>query len=303
MSDQPTNLVVINVVTAPYSGSTWLNQMLGAHSEAFSIGEIDHLGRGSGALCTLHGAACRIWSRFDLSAQENPYVQISRITGRRYLIVNNARRFLVAQDYSGIEKRFIFMVRDGRAVFASALRKRPQRSAWRVARSWKLSIRKKQKLIRRQDPERCITLFYEQIQAEREKRLKRLCDWIGINFEPAMLEYWRPQQHFIGGNPGAMSIVARTQKIRLMHYQPKGGEKTQIDVQHETPTVGEANFSADFDYYRHVDPSKFHDQRWNSELSDQQLRIFAFVAGRTNRRLGYPRSLERNTPPLGLVES
>jgi hypothetical protein len=34
-------ITVVNIVAVSYSGSTWLNLMLGAHDDALSVGEID----------------------------------------------------------------------------------------------------------------------------------------------------------------------------------------------------------------------------------------------------------------------
>jgi len=59
---------------------------------------------------------------------------------------------------------------------------------------------------------------------------------------------------------------------------------------------GDANLpNWNIDYYKDKDPGNFSDERWKSELSDSQLRLFALWAGRLNRRFGYPRSLDRES--------
>ena len=69
--DSP-KITVVNIVAVSYSGSTWVNLMLGAHPDAFSIGEIDWIDKNKMALCSLHGESCPVWSQFDVSSKENP---------------------------------------------------------------------------------------------------------------------------------------------------------------------------------------------------------------------------------------
>ena len=88
-ADQP-DLTVVNVVAVSYSGSTWLNLMLGSHSQMFSVGEMDALLKWGRCWCTFHGDHCPHWSRFQLDSPTNPFVRLHQITGKRIFIVNNA---------------------------------------------------------------------------------------------------------------------------------------------------------------------------------------------------------------------
>ncbi|MCZ6834762.1 MAG: hypothetical protein O7G85_03215 [Planctomycetota bacterium] len=87
-------VVVVNIVAMSYAGSTWANMLLGANSEAFSIGEMDRIQKYEQATCTIHGPECPVWSRFDRASDENIFLQISRISGKRFLVVNNTRKYL-----------------------------------------------------------------------------------------------------------------------------------------------------------------------------------------------------------------
>jgi len=62
-------LTIVHIISVSYSGSTWLNLLLGAHSRAFSIGEMTVLRRTGRAICKLHGDGCPFWSRFDPHAE------------------------------------------------------------------------------------------------------------------------------------------------------------------------------------------------------------------------------------------
>ena len=106
-------VVVINIVSVSYSGSTWANLVLGSQSQALSIGEIDRINTTGRALCSLHGPRCALWSRFDPHNGENIYLQIARLTGKWYLVVNNTRDCLDDQRHPSIRSKFILLVRDG----------------------------------------------------------------------------------------------------------------------------------------------------------------------------------------------
>ena len=66
--------------------------------------------------------------------------------------------------------------------------------------------------------------------------------------------------------------------------------------------ASEQKLQWDVEYYAKGNPGNFTDERWKSELNDRQLRIFRLVAGWTNRKLGYPPALDRQTD-LPLAES
>jgi hypothetical protein len=269
------SITVVNVVAVSYSGSTWVNLLLGSHPEAFSIGEMDKIQKFGEASCRLHGTDCPIWKQFDLKSSENPYLQIARITGKRVLIVNNTLHYLEAQDHPRIKRRFIWLIRDGRAVVASTLRKYPEKSTWAASRGWARAIVKKQQLIESRPAEETLTVSYEKAAADAETYAKQFCEHIGIAYDAQMLEYWKSDQHFIGGNPGTMTDLAERKETAPVERRKL--DDSQIGAEH----------------YRGNDPTHFVDERWKQELSNWQLRVFGLAAGRRNRSYGYPPSLDR----------
>lgn len=289
MSDQD-KIIVVNIVAVSYSGSTWINLMLGAHPEAFSIGEIDWIAKNDAALCALHGESCPVWSRFDVKSQENPYVQISRITGKKLLVVNNTRRFREAQEDERIESKYLWVVRDGRAVVASAMRKQPAKSIFWGTKFWKKQFLRSQKLIMRQRPGDAMILSYEKCVEDPEKHMREVCVFLGIEYHPQMLDYYDTERHFIGGNPGIMSVVAKQRDSDQLHVLSPQTGRVNVDV---TQDKIETRGVVDLSHYKKTDPKHFVDERWKSELSTFQLRIFGLLAGRLNRKYGYPRSTQR----------
>lgn len=158
----PERITVVNIISTSYSGSTWLNSLLGAHPQMFSVGAVDRLRDGQRPVCSLHGPDCPFWSRLDVAASENIYLRIAQLCGKSFLVVSNPRYMLPAQDDPRIESRFILLIRDGRAVVASDRRKHPHKSTWAAARSWSRGIRKKQRLVQRRDSATVFTARYEE---------------------------------------------------------------------------------------------------------------------------------------------
>lgn len=278
------DLTVVNVVAVSYSGSTWLNLVLGSHSQAFSVGEMDQIRKYQRVRCTVHGDDCATWKDFDMHSPVNPFVQLHELTGKKVFVVNNVRRFLPDQKHPRIRSRFIWVIRDGRAVMASALRKYPHLSNWRAARDWARSLRKKKQLLRRQPPESRLTVHYERLQQDQPKYVARMCEHCGLDYEPSMIEFWNRMHCFIGGNWGPLYQLAQAQGITLPRK-----EGSMIKVKPKD----------DRSLYKTQDPGAFRDERWKTDLTDRQLKIFALAAGRLNVSLGYPRSTDRR----GLLET
>ncbi len=268
------SITVVNIVAVSYSGSTWLNLMLGAHVDALSVGEIDQAYKAGRAVCRIHGPQCPIWSRFDAQANENPFIQVARISGKRFLIVNNTRRLLQDQDHPDIESKYIWMIRDGRAVVASAMRKYPGRGIVRATRDWARSMRKKRRLIGRQIPDRVMRVHWNDLNADTDSHLRKICEFLRMGFDPCMIAYWNTDTHFVGGNRGPMTILAQQRGIELHPPGPPSPSRRHV------PQV-------DLDFYRRADANHFIDERWREELTDAQLRLFGLFGGKLNGKLGY----------------
>ena len=287
-------IVVVNIVAVSYSGSTWANMLFGANSQAFSVGELDAMKRAGKAVCAIHRSECPVWSRFEVASVENPFVQISRITGKRFLIVNNSTQFLQCQRDPRIDSRFVWIVRDGRAVVASTLRRYTHRSTDKACRDWVRAIRKKRRIIDSQPRGKTIRILYEMFLADVPAHLERLTEFLGMEYEPAMLDYLNQDLHFIGGNTGAMTLYADSQGLSKLYSQRKTGDVYVVDLSGST-TRNPRGGVIDLKHYRNNNPKQFSDERWKSQLTNRQLRVFALMAGRLNRGFGYPPSLDRQS--------
>ena len=279
--DKGHELCIVHIISTAYSGSTWVNLVLGSHPQTFSVGELKQSLRPGGGECSLHGANCPVFSQFDPHSGESPFMQLQRLSRKRILVVNNSRKFLAAQFEPGINSRFIHLMRDGRPVTASFLRKGRYPNIWRAARRWVHEIRRNRRLLRRLAPAPVCSLHYEALVANPGDQLKRLCHFIGIEPNEQMLRYWEQEHHFLGGNRGTLLAMMR-----------KSDPAVELPPPPSTSATGrDENLS----WYAQTDSARFFDERWKSERSAGQLRLFQIIAGRTNRALGYTKLAAQST--------
>lgn len=98
-----------------------------------------------------------------------------------------------------IDTRFIHMLRDGRAVCASSMR-RLGLTMTEAATRW-LGEHKKREIAFRSVPQnQMYTLRYEEFCTDPTKELQSLCQWLGHDFDAQMLNF-REDRHNVGGNP------------------------------------------------------------------------------------------------------
>lgn len=270
-------ITVVYIVSCPFSGSTWLNLMLASHTRAFGVGELDKFDRDYGkVLCVAHGAACPFWTRFDPASPEDRYVQTARLAGKD-VIVNNNKAVETIGNHTDprVRGKYIFLIRDGRAVTASFLRKKPGHSFRKACRWWKKIFHSKYEAFTRFAPEDRLEVHYEALMENTEAQVRRICEFLGIDFQPQMLEYWKFEHHLIAGNLGTQLAMVR---------------KANKDLPPETIELSKTRtYKWDVSYYENADAANFKDERWKREFNRWKRWVFQFYAGRLNRRLGYNR--------------
>ncbi len=107
--------------------------------------------------------------------------------------------------------RILYLIRDGRAVSYSRMQ-RQRLPMEQCARIWRAE-QTKQWLARLSIPKSLITyVCYEDLCRCPEQELMRICNVIGVDYQPAMLEF-RNDVHNLGGN--AMRFRANERDIRL----------------------------------------------------------------------------------------
>lgn len=278
MSATPEPARVVHLLAPAFSGATWFSLMLGAHSEVFGTGELYKIFDWERPSCTVHGEGCPFWSGFEECARSDLLSRIAARSGRSTILVTNSRKQLdgVSVLPPDVQVRYLWLVRDGRAVTASMLRKQAVSGMSAAVNDWARAIRKHQRFLRTIASEDHLTLRYEDAVEDPTAMLGRVCAFLGLEFEPAMLWFWEHPQHYIGGNRGTLLSMLRQ----------RGDDTAPVLISSEQASV--FDWQKDLEYYRSVDVTdRFVDHRWMTELSAWQKLVFRVRAGRLNRRLGY----------------
>lgn len=86
------------------------------------------------------------------------------------------------------DARFIHLVRDGRDVAAASVRARETGNLWHGIADWAEAEALWDRMSHKLPPDRQFTLKYETLASEPDYELRRLCDFLRVPFEPAMLQ-------------------------------------------------------------------------------------------------------------------
>lgn len=95
--------------------------------------------------------------------------------------------------------RFIHIVRDGRDVFDSWRKMDASKSHPTVmALDWRYKLRSIERSLAKLPPDRTLTLRYEDLVASPDTVVRSICSFLGIAFEPTMLEFHKTSGKYIG---------------------------------------------------------------------------------------------------------
>lgn len=89
------------------------------------------------------------------------------------------------------QAQYIHIIRDGRDVVASYLAAGLYTDEEVACRRWLQSVQVARRFGARVGPGRYHELFYEELVCRPEATVQRVCDFLGIDFRPAMLDYWQ----------------------------------------------------------------------------------------------------------------
>jgi len=204
--------------------------------------------------------------------QENPFLSVARHFERDVIVLNNPTAEVAKhldRDILGV--REIHLIRDGRALLASYLRKFPRSDvlgglfdfmAWSF-NNFEFALEQSDKLYQR----------YEDVSADPELALNQVGDFLNIAYSPAALRFWEHEHHPIAGNVGPVSIIKIAQDIPLSDYT---GRQFYQD-QHASLLESGGRV--------------FRDERWQEELSRRERFVFDIVCGDANQRFGYQRDV------------
>jgi Sulfotransferase family len=160
------------------------------------------------------------------------------------------------------EARFVHLIRDGRdvalsrAVFGGEGPATPEKAAQR----WKRRIRKARN--QAEKVRHYVEIRYEDLVLEPEATLRRVCDFVELDYDPAMLDYHQ------------------------------GAEERLEELRHDLPAAeGQKAASGDDRLARHAmakePPTPERLERWKREMSAEDRAEYESVAGDLLAELGY----------------
>lgn len=204
-----TGINAIFVVSMPRSGSTLMEQMLGSHPQIRGGGEIEHFVKVATQLSMKWGAEPDFpnldptMAAADLREAGRHYGELT--TSLRLVQPWFTDKSLANFQYIGLIQ---MMLPDARIVhmrrhpLATAFGLYRQRFARSIAYSYDFDhiaryYRAYSRLMdhwRRTCPEAFIDVFYESLVANPEYELRRVFDYLGVAFDPAVLEFYRSER-------------------------------------------------------------------------------------------------------------
>jgi len=283
MQDQTLCPVIVGVGR---SGTTLLRLMLDAHPDMAIPPETHFVPElaGLSLLEDARGAFTRIateserWKDFGVSAQElaaalhGPPLDVKDCLRRFYALY--ARRFnkhrwgektpiyiMYMRDIEAVlpEAAFIHIIRDGRDVALSA------QGLWfggdveKLARRWTDTIRHARTVAATLP--RYMELHYEALLADPEAELRRVCAFIGLAYDPAMLRYTETASERIGAlqtvRDPAGKVIAAAERRRSIHAMTSSP------------------------------PDQSRAGRWREHMPATDQRAYEAIAGPLLRELGY----------------
>ena len=251
------------------------------HSEIAVFGEFQtipkRLGRidtGGAGLCSFHKASCALISPNEIRRLRNIYgpsgffqplkglilhpfyvSRYARLCSKKYVVDSSKSptwSMLMWRRYRWLmDQKFIIIHRDPRGVIASYVR-RGETSPGQIetrAKLWANDQMRIEQMAKRIPSQKIHKMFYEKFATDPDGELRKICQFLGLDFDSRMLRFAEGAHHIIGGNSGAR------QQMNEMTRQ--SGSSATADLQKRAPFSGMI----------------FLDQRWKDELTIGQRQI------------------------------
>src|SRR5690606_35211445 len=130
------------------------------------------------------------------------YEAVRRAWGTPVIVdaTKNPGRLRALYVFRDVPLRLIYLLRDGRAVCRSRMR-REGVSMKRAAEIWRAEHRR-QRLAQADIPaDHILRVRYEDLCRDACAELTRICAFLGLDYQSAMLRFREPSRHNLGGNP------------------------------------------------------------------------------------------------------
>ncbi len=230
--DLPTDRLLrqpVFIISSVRSGSTLLRMMLGAHSRLHALHEL-HLGK--------IGVDCGPWvseramSALGLHRGDLEHLLWDRVMHRE--LVKSGKDFIVEKTPGNAfmfrrvrdcwpDARFVFLLRHPESIARSWHESDPVKRPYDKAVAEVLTYVKAVEESRDGDA-RGHTVRYEDITDDPEREMRRLCAFLGLEYEPAMLDYGRKKSGELIRGLGDWRENIRTGTVQPGRELPKDDE-------------------------------------------------------------------------------
>jgi hypothetical protein len=270
------NKKLILICGVPHSGTTLLGLILGSHEDCFYGGEFNNILYFNNnnippdkRYCRTCGPTCPIWNQFNLESKLDVYEQLTRITGKSIIIDSTKNINWLTQQISNLKSEpvnlfLIYLMRDGRAVVNSLMRKYSDKDPKEIILDWKVHVEKTNSLFINFEGSK-MKLHYEALALNPSEIIEKICNFLGLNFEPYMVQFYLKEHHPIGGNLGTQYLLIKAMSPSTENVPWKLAERHQHYITHP------------------LDISL--DLRWKVELSPMIIKIFNDSVGNLNNEL------------------
>lgn len=210
-----TDCSVMFVLGLAHSGSTLLGRVLNMHSSLLCVGELmridDALEKQLPCSCGTLIPQCEFWSDYVPWIKKTNsfkykdftpdfYERLRQLTNSEVIVdLSKTRAFRVTnktfpkRTWKSTDARFVLALRDPRGVAASALRRGDQLGKFLA--KYEKWMKRYERLVKTKDE--VLVVRYESLCDHPEREIKRMCRFIGVEFEADMLKLADKSHHFI----------------------------------------------------------------------------------------------------------
>lgn len=282
---QKSDITIVVIHAAGYSGATWLNVILGSHESAMAMGPATRLfdlqHQDKNTACYIHRENCTLWPSFLKKNIEkgNFFFELAKLSNKKYFIVNYPKQSDYKQEIAnqGYQVLHLKMVRDGRANLYSKLRhdrnSRRHETISNVILSWQIPKWQQINDELPKDESLWLLVRYEDLLTNPEPTLQSLSRFLGISYSSDSLKFWEFEHHLTAGNTAIIDSICKMQNLVGYNHHREEYYETYLQ-QIQSNQI-----------------STFHDEEWKEKLSKADRVAFDCLFGPINQSLGYERDV------------
>jgi hypothetical protein len=239
---------VLFILGTAHCGSTLLSLILDSHPQCFTVGELsnfptlnktgklDNFWNHQFSQKELHNLSlglsnARISPAIPLKVEKffreivnddifRPYSIIASKTPADIIVDSTKVIYWISSmlQLKELKKKFdiylLHLVRDGRAVLNSYLKQRRDMTVKEFADLWLKRVTNNEVFFEKFYTKNKILVRYEKLVTQPLATTQQICDFLGIEFQPEILEYWKYEHHIISGNRRTRASMNKHKKTK-----------------------------------------------------------------------------------------